>query len=401
MVTLQKYENIVDDSVIYRLYKMGKNMYSKHIVNVNSTSQGGGVAEMLYTYIPLLNDIGVECGWRILHGNFEFFNVTKKFHNGLQGEQVELSHEEKKLYVQTNENFSQISHFKHDLVEIHDPQPLPLINYYRKRQPWLWRCHIDLSKPDPMLWDWIKRFILKYDVVIVSHENYRKEDLPVEQRIIHPAIDPLTIKNREVTQEEIDKIIAEFNIPMDKPIITQVSRFDKWKDPLGVIEAYKLVREKTDCRLILCGSMASDDPEGIQIYNQVVASSQELIDSGDLMLIVKEDNLLVNVLQRISSVIIQKSLREGFGLTVTEALWKGTPVVASNIGGIPLQIKEGVNGYLCEPNDIGGVAERIIYLLEHESHAKELGAAGRDYVRRNFLMTRLLLDYMRLFEELL
>jgi trehalose synthase len=238
-------------------------------------------------------------------------------------------------------------------------------------------------------------------MVIVSHEQYKKADLPVEQRIIHPAIDPMTQKNRDLKDSEIKKFLDRFHIKTDKPIITQISRFDKWKDPEGVIDIFLSVKEKVDARLILCGSMASDDPEGMEIYERVKKKAAKYINTGDIMFITVENQMLVNVLQRISKVILQKSIREGFGLTVTEALWKGTPVVASNKGGIPLQIIDGKSGFLLDPKDHQSWVDRIIWILQNPEDAKQLGKEGREYVRQNFLMTRKLLDYLNLFEELM
>jgi trehalose synthase len=238
-------------------------------------------------------------------------------------------------------------------------------------------------------------------MVIVSHEDYKKDDLPVEQRIIHPAIDPLTSKNMELSKRDIDRYVKKFNIKRDKPILTQISRFDKWKDPLGVIDVFKMVKQQIDCRLILCGNMASDDPEGMQIFEKVKRKAGKMLETGDIILITLEDNVLVNVLQRISNVIIQKSIREGFGLTVTEALWKGTPVVASNKGGIPLQVINEFSGFTLDPKDHEGFADKIIFMLENPEIAEQYGKNGREHVRKNFLTTRLLLDYLNLLKELL
>lgn len=399
MNRLQDYMDIVGDEMIHKIYLKTRKSYNKHLVHVNSTSQGGGVAEILHSIVPLMNDIGLEAGWRVLHGNSDFFSITKKFHNGLHGERIELTDAIKKEYLRANEEYSIFTHLDHEVVIIHDPQPLPLSQFYSKKQPWLWRCHIDLSNPDPNLWSFLKKFILKYDLVIVSHESYKKDDLPVEQRIIHPAIDPLTQKNREIKNGTIKDFLQKFDIPTDKPLLTQISRFDKWKDPVGVIEVFEEVRKKIDCRLVLCGNMASDDPEGIEIFERVKERAGEYLDTRDIILITVESNTLVNVLQRASDVIIQKSIREGFGLTVTEALWKGTPVVASNKGGIPLQVKDEVNGYLLDPDDNNGFADRIIHILENKNLRKEFGDKGREHVRKNFLTTRLILDYLNLLEE--
>jgi len=399
--SLEDYRGIVGDGVISLIYRKARRLYRKHILHINSTYQGGGVAEMLASLVPLMNDIGIDTGWRILRGNPDFFTITKKFYNALQGGQINLSEMKKQLYIQANEDFSTYTHVDHDCVIIHDPQPLPLIKLYRKRQPWIWRCHVDLSNPHERLWDFLKNFILRYDMAIISSEKYKRKDLPVEQRIIYPAIDPLSSKNKEIDDEVISKYLKKFSIPRDKPLITQISRFDKWKDPEGVIEVFKLVKEKVDCRLVLCGNMAMDDPEGWMIYEKVKRKAGRMIENKDIMLITSENNILVNALQRSSAVIIQKSIREGFGLTVTEALWKGKPVAASNVGGIPLQMKDGENGFLLEPDDTKEFANRIIKILQNPGLSEEMGRKGREVVRKNFLLTRLLSDYLDLLKDIM
>lgn len=399
---LEDYREIVGDEVISRIHRKMRHLYGKSVQHVNSTFQGGGVAEMLWSLIPLKNDIGLRADWRIIHGTPAFFEVTKSFHNGLQGEEIELNEEKKGLYLDTNEEFARFAHIEgRNFVVVHDPQPLAMISQYRKEQPWIWRCHIDLSHPNSDLWSFLKPFILRYDVVIVSHESYKKEDLPVEYRIIHPAIDPLTPKNAPLPRAQAESILKRYGVRLDKPLIVQISRFDKWKDPLGVVEVYKRVRQEMDSRLVLCGSMAPDDPEGSMIYKEVLKSVEELIKGGDVVTITAQDDLLVNALQSLASVVIQKSTREGFGLTVTEALWKGTPVVASNVGGIPLQIEDGVNGFLLDPKDYDGFADAVLKLLKDEALARRMGETGREKVRGKFLITRLLEDYITLMEELI
>ena len=398
---IEDYRIIVGDENIADILRIAKKLYTKRIILINSTYQGGGVAEMVSSLVPLLNDVGMITDWRILFGNPDFFTVTKKFHNALQGGKINLTKMKKKLYIETNENFLVFSHIDHDCVIIHDPQPLPLIRYYRKRQPWIWRCHVDLSNPNKELWEYLKGFILRYDMVIVSNEKYKKSDLPVEQRVIYPAIDPLCAKNKEISTETIKKTLKKFKITTNKPIITQISRFDKWKDPEGVIDVFKIVKEKIDARLILCGSMAADDPEGTRVYESVKRKANSLIKNGDVILLTRESNILINVLQRISDVIIQKSLREGFGLVVTEALWKEKPIVASNVGGIPLQIKDGENGFLLEPEDTMGFAEKIIELLKKPALSREMGQKGKEIVRNKFLITRLLKDYLNLLNDVI
>lgn len=400
MRVLNDYREITGDKIISDLYKKARPLYGRRIIHINSTFYGGGVAEILNSLVPLMNDVGLDAGWRIIRGSPDFFAITKKFHNALQGDHINLTEIKKKVYLQTNDDFSTYTHLNHDCVVIHDPQPLPMIKFYKKRQPWVWRCHIDLSHPNEKLWQFLRGFVLKYDIEIISNENY-KADLPMEHKIIRPGIDPLTPKNMELSDRDIKKYLKKFNVPLDKPVITQISRFDKWKDPVGVIEVFKLVKKQIDCRLVLCGSMASDDPEGIQIYEKVKQKSNNLIASGDVILITSENNILVNALQRSSSVIIQKSLREGFGLTVTEALWKETPVVASNVGGIPLQITDDENGFLIDPKDNNGFAQKIVELIRKPELARKIGKEGRETVRQNFLVTRILKDYIDLFNEIL
>lgn len=400
MKSVNDYRGIVEDRIISGIYKKARKLSGKSIVHINSTYFGGGVAEILSSLVPLMNDVGLDAGWRIIRGSPDMFSITKKFHNALQGDNIHLTTIKKDLYVKTNEDFSTYTHLDHDCIIVHDPQPLPLIQFYKKRQPWIWRCHIDLSHPNKNLWYFLKGFILKYDVTIVSHKCY-KDDLPIEHKIISPVIDPLTPKNMELDEKIINKTLLKFKIPTDKPLITQISRFDKWKDPIGVINVFKLVKQNADCRLILCGSMAGDDPEGIRIYEEVKRKANNLISKGDVILITFDNDILVNVLQRISAVIIQKSIREGFGLTVTEALWKETPVVASNVGGIPLQITDCKNGFLFESQDINGFANKIIEILHNPELSKEVAKRGKETVRENFLITRLLTDYLDLLSDIL
>ena len=356
---------------------------------------------MLSRLVPMMNQIGVDTGWRILHGNPAFYDITKKFHNALQGGNINLSQMKKSLYLDVNQGFAVYTHIDHDCVILHDPQPLPLVKFCRKRQPWIWRCHIDLSNPNKDLWDFLKGYLLRYDVIIFSSDKYKKKDLPIEQRIIHPAIDPLSLKNRDLSQKDILKYIKKAGIPVDKPIITQVSRMDPWKDPEGVLDVYNLVRKKMDCRLVFCYNLASDDPQGMEIYSKVYRKAKDMTKNGDVIFVVGNNDILVNAIQRFSTVIIQKSIREGFSLTVTEALWKGKAVIGSNVGGIPIQIKNGKNGFLVDPQDFEECADKIIEFLKHPSLIKEMGGKAKEHVRENFLVTRLMSDYLNLLTELL
>jgi len=401
MVRLEDFRHIVPDTTLAEIYARAKGLYGKHIVHINATYQGGGVAEILYSLVQLMNDVGINAGWRILHGSQEFFEITKSFHNALQGAKLNLSEKKKQTYLQVNDNFSKFTHIQHDCVIVHDPQPLSLIRAYRKLQPWIWRCHIDLTRPHDELWDFLKGFLLKYDQVVMSSEKYFKEDLPVDQRLMFPAINPLIEKNRDISEKTVLEHIKKVGIPTDKPVITQVSRLDPWKDPEGVIDVFKMVKEKVDCRLVFCYNVASDDPEGLQMYRKVYRKANKLINTGDIVFVVGNNETLVNSIQRFSNVIIQKSIREGFCLCVTEALWKGTPVVASNVGGIPYQIDDGQSGFLVEPQDNDGFAERIVHILQNPDEARAVGEKAKEKVRKEFLITRLLSDYLYMLNSIM
>ncbi len=401
MLSLEEFRKIVPDKTLAEIYHRAKSLYGKHIVHVNSTYMGGGVAEILYSLVMLMNDVGIDTGWRILHGTPAFFDITKSFHNALQGANISLTESKKDLYLLVNGNYARFTHLDHDCVIVHDPQPLALIRSYRKRQPWIWRCHIDLTEPNDQLWDFLKGFLLKYDQIVVSSEKYLKDDLPVDQRLMCPAINPLNFKNKELPDKTVMSYIKKAGIPTDKPLITQVSRLDPWKDPSGVIEVFKHVKEKVDCRLIFCYNLAGDDPEGVQMYTKTYRQAKKYVDKGDILFVVGNDDILVNSIQKFSDVVIQKSTKEGFCLSVTEALWKETPVVASNVGGIPAQIQDGENGFLLDPYDTEGFAERIVHLLKKPDVAKAMGEKAKETVREKFLITRLLSDYLYMLNAVL
>lgn len=399
--SLDKYQDIVGDHLVQKIRSEASSLSEKKMVHINSTYQGGGVAEILNSLIILLNDVGIETDWRILHGNLDFFTITKKFHNALQGERINLSEKKKEIYYINNVNNAIFSHINHDFVVVHDPQPLPIITCYKKRQPWVWRCHIDISTPMKDLWDYLKMFILKYDAMIVSMEKFKPRDIPdrvLPRYIIRPSIDPMNLKNRDIPSFTISKYLSKYGIDEEKPIITQISRFDKWKDPEGMIKIFKMIKRKVNCQLILAGSMATDDPEGQGILENL----EKLVETEkDIHLIINAPDILINVLQRVSSVIIQKSLKEGFAITVSEALWKKTPVVTSNVGGLSSQVVHGKNGYLIEPKDYTGFAEKITYLLKNPTIAEKMGEFGREHVKNNFLITRHLLDYIHLMKNVI
>jgi len=401
MLRLEDFRRIVPDETLAEIYSRAKGLYGKNIVHLNATYQGGGVAEILYSLVLLMNDVGINTGWRILHGSQKFFEITKSFHNALQGAKLNLLERKKRIYLQVNENFSKFTHLDHDCVIIHDPQPLSIIRSYKKLQPWIWRCHIDLTDPHEELWDFLKGFLLKYDQIVFSSEKYFKKDLPVDQRVMFPAINPISQKNKDISEKIILEHITKAGIPTDKPIITQVSRLDPWKDPEGVIDVFKLVKEKIDCRLVFCYNVASDDPEGLKMYNKLQRKANKFLKNGDILFVVGNNETLVNAIQKFSSVIIQKSVKEGFCLCVTEALWKGTPVVASNVGGIPIQIEDGKNGFLLKPKDTEGFADRIVHLLKNPKEGEDIGHRGKETVRKKFLITRLLSDYLYMLNSLI
>ena len=400
VLTLDRFRDILGDKAIEDIHAEASSLSEKTLVHINSTYQGGGVAEILNSLIILMNDVGIKADWRVLHGNPDFFSVTKKFHNALQGEKINLTDLKKKTYYITNVNNAIFTHLNHDFVIAHDPQPLPMITCYKKRQPWIWRCHIDISDPMRTLWNYLKMFILKYDAMIVSMDAFRKRDLPehiMPQYIIRPSINPLNIKNVDISKTTISKYMEKMGISQDKPIISQVSRFDKWKDPEGMVRIFRLIKKKVDCKLVLMGSMATDDPEGQNIFENI----EKIVgDDKDIHLVMNAPDIAVNALQRASSVVIQRSLKEGFAITVSEALWKRTPVVASNVGGIPSQIIDGENGYLLEPMDLDGFADKIIYLINNPDVAKRMGKYGKNHVKNNFLITRHLLDYIQLLKKM-
>ncbi len=315
--------------------------------------------------------------------------MTKKLHNALQGADINFSEQKTSIYEEVVYENALRTHLDHDLVIVHDPQPLPLISHYRKQSPWIWRCHLDLSSPHPEVWAYLRPFIEEYDAVVVSIPEYR-QNLAPPQRCFMPAIDPFILKNRELDDTEINDRLSHYGIPTNLPIVCQVSRFDRWKDPHGVIEAFRIARREVDCILVLLGNVATDDPEGQEVFESLC----DYKDDG-IFVLSHQDTALVNALQRRADVVLQKSVREGFGLTVTEAMWKGTPVVGGNVGGIPHQIRNGDNGFLV--NSVEETAQRVVQLLEDPDLRRRIGEKGRETVRQHFLMPRLMEQYLDLF----
>ena len=394
MNTLNDYRKIVGDKKINEIINEAKPLKGKYVTHINSTFYGGGVAEILSSLVFLMNDVGIKAEWRLLRGDKNFFNITKSFHNGLQGSDIKLTEKNKKIYEKINYLNSLFIHLeKSDIVIAHDVQVLPLIKFFKKTQPWIWRCHVDISNQNKKLWKYLTGFINLYDNIIISDKNYIKNDINTEQKIIMPSIDPLSDKNKNLSLKKAKAILSDFNIKFNKPIISQISRYDIWKDPVGVVDTFLLIKKKIDCQLILLGNTSIDDPEGDKIYKQVIKKTKNIKDCI-VLLNVENNDIVVNALQRMSDVVLQKSLKEGFALTVSEALWKGTPVVGSNVGGIPNQIINGKNGYLV--NSIKECAEKTIKILQDDNLRKKMGEYAHEYVKENFLISRHLLDYIKI-----
>lgn len=396
MVKLNEYEPIVGGGVIEELKLLSDRLKDKSVQNINSTAVGGGVAEILNCMVPLLKELGVDARWDVIKGGEQFFNVTKKIHNALHGAAEEILSDMWDVFWTTGEQNSKEIPCTADIVFVHDPQPISLINQKDVRNnKWIWRCHVDVSHAQDVVWEILRGHIIRYDAAIFSAPAFTKP-LPIRQFLISPSIDPLSDKNKDLSQDVIDEVLTTYNIKSDKPIVTQISRFDYLKDPLGVIDAYKQVKRYIDCQLILAGGTASDDPESEDVLQK---ARRRASDDPDIhVLLMPQNDIHINALQRASSVVVQKSIREGFGLTVAEALWKGKPVVASAVGGIPLQIKHKYHGLLC--HGIDGAALAIKQLLQNPEYAKKLGDNGREHVRQNFLLTRHLKEYLLLFLSL-
>lgn len=394
MAKINEYIPVVGQPVIDDLRLLGEKLTGKVIQNINSTSVGGGVAEILNRMIPLLKELGVDARWDLVKGGSQFFEVTKKFHNALHGRREDVSRRDFEVFMETSrENIEELNTYG-DIVFVHDPQPIALVTK-KKDNKWIWRCHVDVSNPNRRVWRFLKGFISQYDASVFSAPSFA-QDIPIRQFLISPSIDPLSDKNKELPQETIDSVLNKYSIPKDKPIITQISRFDTLKDPVGVIKAYKKVKQRIDCRLILAGGTAADDPEGVRVLEETREAAAG--DADIHILLLPQNDIEVNALQRASTVIMQKSIREGFGLTVSEALWKAKPVVASNVGGISLQVKHKYSGLLC--HSIDGAAFELKQLLNNPQYGKKLGENGKEHVRNNFLITRHLRDYMLLFLSL-
>jgi trehalose synthase len=390
-IQLSDYESVVGEDVVQELRILADRVRGRRLQNINSTPVGGGVAEILTRMVPLLRELGVDATWDVIKGDQEFFNVTKAFHNALHGRKEEISPKMLQIYRETTELNLREMNFTGDVILVHDPQPAGLIE--RKAEigrRWIWRCHIDVSAPQPSVWSFLKPYVEQYDATIFSMPDFA-QNLAIAQYMLAPSIDPLSEKNKELPQSYIDQVLNKYGLDPGRPIVTQISRFDRLKDPLGVIAAYKAVKRRHDCQLVLAGGGATDDPEGESVLREV-----EQRAAGDrdvhVLLLPPFSDLEINALVRSSTVVMQKSLKEGFGLTVSEALWKRKPVIGGAVGGIKLQIINGVTGFLVHSPE--GAAMRLAQLLGDRRLCADLGENGYRHVKQNFLLTRHVKDYM-------
>ena len=394
------YASIVGRPLVEEILERAERLRDKRILHVSATAFGGGVSEILYTLVPLMVDVGLSAEWHVIYGREEFFNATKVMHNALQGSPQDLTEEQWDTWLEYNQINAREMSEDWDVCIVHDPQPAALASLVgEKARNWVWRCHIDLSTPNPATLERLLPHLAPYPAAVFHMPQYVPSGMKQIAHIVPPAIDPLAPKNMAFSPEDAVYVCEQFGIDVDRPLMTQVSRFDPWKDPLGVIDAYRIVKQELpDVQLALVGSMATDDPEGWDFFNATVAHADGDPDIHILNNLNNVGAIEVNAFQSHSDVVIQKSTREGFGLTVTEALWKARPFIGGDVGGIPLQVADGETGYLVK--SVEECARRSLEILQDPALGKRLGRAGKEYARRRFLMPRLLRDWLELFEEL-
>ncbi len=400
--TLEPYESIIGAKKLAALRKVARRLKGARVAHISSTAYGGGVSELLHSVVPLYLALGVQAEWKIIPGEPEFFNVTKAIHNALQGAPIDLSADDRTLYLSYSKHLSSLLEGAYDFVFVHDPQPLALRQLHgRDGARWIWRCHIDTSEPNQEALAFLEPFIADYDALVFTMEQFLPPELNNHRvRIIPPGIDPLSPKNMAVPMHLCDQIVQWAGVHLDRPLLTQISRFDPWKDPLGVIEVYRRVaKEIPGTQLALLGQMALDDPQGWEMYSDIQEATAGEPDIHVLTNFTGIGNMEVNAFQSASDVVLQKSIREGFGLVVSETLWKGTPVVAGRAGGIPMQMPEGVGGFLIDDND--ECVQRLLALLRDPRQARALADRGREHVREHFLVTRLVEDELDLLSSLI
>lgn len=395
-LSLEAYENIAGSSVIQQLRRLGEKLKNTRVVHINSTREGGGVAEILTWMVPLMQDTGIDAQWEVIKGTTEFFTITKSIHNGLQGAPVLLKTKDWETYFDINaQNFKDLKEVltEAEIVVIHDPQPAPLLGLCSRRKgKWIWRAHIDISHPCRPVWKALKPFVQKFDASIFSMNQFA-QPLSHNQFLVAPSIDPLSEKNIELAPLELETVRAEYDLDPQRPLLVQISRFDRFKDPIGVIQAYRLVHKIIPVQLVLAGGGASDDPEGKEVMDEVLEAAENDPDIH-ILLLPPDAHRTINALQRLADIIIQKSTKEGFGLTVTEGLWKGKPVIGGDVGGIQLQVIDNHTGFLV--NTPEGAAHWIRFLLHHPSRMREMKKTAQEFVRENFLLTRHLREYLTL-----
>ena len=388
---LDEYRDHAPKGTVEFLYRLSDQVAGRSFLHVSAGRYGGGMAEILRRLVPMMNGLGVDTRWEVLAGDQEFFQITRRLANALQGQDDHLTEQMQELYLKINLRNAQSLNLEADLVMIHDPPPAALIEH-RKGGIWFWRCYLDLAKPRRLSWSFLRRFVVGYNAAIFSLPGFAQR-LPIPQFQISPSIDPLSEKNRELTRQEINQILLRLGIPRDKPILLQLARFEWFKDPIGAINAYRLVKKHHDCRLIVAGSGVTHDPEG----EAVLAEVQEAV-RGDpdihVLQLPPEADLEINALQRAATIVFQKSIKEGFNVAVAEAMWKGKPVIGSQAGGIAAQIVDGVTGYTVY--SVEGMAFRARHLLNNPGLMQRMGGAGREHVRRNYLVTRHLGDFLTL-----
>jgi trehalose synthase len=399
--SLADYTHIVGRPLVEEVRELAEPLKGKRVVHLSATAFGGGVSEILYTLIPLMRDVGLETEWQVIFGREEFFNATKLMHNALQGNPNDLSEEEWATWAQYNEMNARELSRGWDVCIVHDPQPAAIFSLVpEKAKAWVWRCHIDVSTPNPLTMQRLLPYIERYPASLFHVDAYVPHGMNHGVNIVPPAIDPLAPKNMALSYEDAEFVCRQFGIDTARPMMCQVSRFDPWKDPLGVIDAYRLVKEhRPDVQLALVGSMASDDPEGWDFYNSTLAHAEGDPDIHILNNFNNVGAIEVNAFQSLADVVIQKSTREGFGLTVSEALWKGKAFIGGDVGGIPLQVENGVSGYLVDSVEL--CASRSLDIINDPALGKALGRRGKEHVRANFLTPRYLRDYLKIFHEVL
>jgi trehalose synthase len=404
---IAQYADVVGAQAVAQIREAAAPLEGARVLHVSATAYGGGVAELLATHVPLLRSVGIDAEWQVLHGSDEFFTITKQVHNALQGADIEWTPQMQRTYLERILDNSLLLEDGYDVVVVHDPQPAALLHFLRDhpslangRTRWIWRCHIDLTVANPTVWEFFRPFVELHDASVWTLAEFVPSSLKMEHVVeLHPSIDPLSVKNLDLARPFCEELTRQYGIDTKRPIVCQISRFDPWKDPIGVVDAFRMVREHVpDAQLLLAGSMATDDPEGFRVWEETERARAGDRDIHLLSNLHQVGSVQINAFQRIANVMVQKSRREGFGLTVSEALWKGRPVVGGRAGGIKLQVIDDYSGYLVD--SIEGCAQRIIDLLADPVGADAMGSQGREHVRSNFLATRELHDWLLLLSEL-